>query len=316
MSKFSAIVSGLILLSGLSVPAIAKDGPDDLSGIAPFHDRTMVTVCDAKAKSEKPRLHLVTLSAKGASYIPVEIEYWSPDHQEEVQRASDLEAICQVPGKAGSFYAFESGYWKGGSGRAFEIAIHHDPERGWVGDVVRVFHPFAKPADGTTAGHLQIEGATAFQDGAGQQYLFLGLRGDENNAGQLVIEKLTDGEVSETERHSIDLHDLVPEGRSCSELMLLQSADNEYSIICSGCVDSSDVGPFTSTVCDLGTVEILENGYRLSLKEKPVELAHIDGFKVESLTIVYDDQGRRYICVGTDDESFAPIFRLLPRKED
>ena len=41
-------------------------------------------------------------------------------------------------------------------------------------------------------------------------------------------------------------------------------------------------------------------------------LATIDGLKVESVTVRRTDDGKRQVFVGTDDEHYGGILRLLP----
>lgn len=69
----------------------------------------------------------------------------------------------------------------------------------------------------------------------------------------------------------------------------------------------SDNGPFRSIVYRLGRLE----GDGVVLDREPVVLAVLDGLKVESLAIREQD-GKRQLFVGTDDENYGGILRLLP----
>lgn len=314
MSKFSLTLCSTLLLAGLTLPAWAN--PSDISGMTTFGPKALITVSDCKTKSEKPRLHILNVQPdKGPKYLPITVPVWQDSEKGEVQRASDLEAICKVPEAPGRFYAFESGYWKGGGGRAFELEITHDPVIGWVGRVVNIIRPFKAPADGTTVDHQQIEGCAAFRDGAHHTYFLLGLRGDSEHEGQLVVSRLEeDGQCVELERRPIDLRGFLGGGRSCSDLCLQSYDTNIFHILSSGVIDGGDLGPFKSVIADVGTLEIKADGYELYVPKKASVVYTLDGLKVEAISH-YLNSKKAHLCVGTDDEEYDAVFRLLPIKQ-
>jgi hypothetical protein len=55
------------------------------------------------------------------------------------------------------------------------------------------------------------------------------------------------------------------------------------------------------------------DGPVVEVRKRPLRLAVLDGFKVESLATVRGDDGRRLILVGTDDEDYGGVLRPLPR---
>jgi hypothetical protein len=69
-----------------------------------------------------------------------------------------------------------------------------------------------------------------------------------------------------------------------------------------------DNGPFRSIVYRIGRV----GADGLKLQAKPKVLAVLDGLKVEGLTIREQEDGEREIFIGTDDENYGGILRLLP----
>ncbi|MGM9991347.1 MAG: hypothetical protein ACI376_00630 [Candidatus Bruticola sp.] len=311
-SKLSLTLCSAALLFSLSAPAIAD--PSDISGMANLNQNSLVTVSDVKAKSEKPRLHILQVKDdKGVKFQPIEVLAWDINGDNSVQKASDLEAICQVPGRPYHFYAFESGYWKGGAGRAFELEIGHDPYVGWMARVVNVFHPFPEPEDGTTADHLQIEGCAALQDGQQNTYIFLGLRGDSDHPGQLVVKRLEGDVLTEIERKDIDLRSFFKGGRSCSDLNLQPMGVNKFRVLSVGTIDKGDLGPFDSVICEVGTIELQNKGYKLSMHNKPIDKYRFSGLKVESLCGYFGENAN--LCIGTDDEAYQVVFRPLPRIE-
>ncbi|MBQ7501543.1 hypothetical protein IJT93_02345 [bacterium] len=316
MSKFSNFICSASVLAALALPAFPAwadgDRPSNISGLESFGPEAIIVVTDAKTKSQEPRVSVMTVGEKGNKYMPVTIEQWSVDDP-KAQAASDIESICEVPGEPGHFYAFESGYWKDGSGRAFKIHVNHHPFKGWIGQVEQVVYPFAKPAGGTTSDHEQIEGSAAIKDGDGVLYFLLGLRGSPEHPGQLVVSRLDGDKVVEVERHKLDLRNFL-NGRSCSDLMLCPTSQpNEFDILSSGCIDSSDLGPFSSVICKVGTLEIAKSGYKLKMTD-PQLMYIIDGLKVEALCPTPVTIEGSHISIGTDSENFEPIFRPLPIK--
>lgn len=316
MFKFSKFLCSASVLAALALPVLPaaadEDTPANISGMESFGPEAIIVVNDAKAKSQEPRVSIMTVSEKGNKFMPVLIEQWSVDDP-KAQPASDLESVCEVPGEPGHFYAFESGYWKDGSGRAFKIHVNHHPFKGWIGEVEQVVYPFAKPSDGTTSDHEQIEGSAAIKDGDGTVYFLLGLRGSAQEPGQLVISRLDGDKVVEVERHKLDLRKFL-KGRSCSDLLLAPTHPNEFDVLSSGCIDSSDVGPFSSVICKVASLEITQNGYKLKMVE-PELLYSVDGLKVEALCPTPITIEGSHISIGTDSESYEPIFRPMPIKK-
>ena len=68
-----------------------------------------------------------------------------------------------------------------------------------------------------------------------------------------------------------------------------------------------DNGPFRSVIYRIGGI----NGDDILLDADPHVTAVLDGLKVESLA-VREHEGKRTIFVGTDDENYGGILRLLP----
>lgn len=313
MSKFSTALAGLVLCVACAIPAQAD--PSDISGMAKLGPQSFVTVTDAKAKSEKPRFHVLTLDAKGVHYLPVSIDSWLPDatQDDKLTRSRDLEAICQVPGQPNTYFALESGYWKKSGGRAFVVRFEHHPLQGWQAIVEDIFQPLPQPASGETEDAQQIEGAAAVRDGEETTFLLLGLRGNKETPGQLILGQLDkDLKFKELARHEIDLRPFTNNGRSCSDLALQPVAPNKYLVLFAAANDHGDLGPFYSSICRVGTLEIKPQGVNLDLDAEPHEIYRLDGLKVEAIcpSLPSDDQPQLFI--GTDDESFAPVFRALP----
>jgi len=74
-----------------------------------------------------------------------------------------------------------------------------------------------------------------------------------------------------------------------------------------GTVSDPDNGPFRSAVYAIG--RIVDDA--VVLDAEPKILGLLDGLKVESVTVRELD-GEKQIFVGTDDENYGGILRLLP----
>lgn len=306
----SSLLLGIMLVGSAS--AVSAGEPADFSGIAPLSQSTCISISDYKAKSDKHRVYMVRFEKSGYSVAPLEVDVWGDSRHLDEPNASDLEAICPVPGKTGEFFMAESGWWKNTAGRIFRVRIYDHPMRSWVGSVEEIIHPFPAPADGITPDAQQIEAISAIDGGDGTTILILGLRGNANTPATLVFGKLKNGQYTVMSKAQFCLHELLPGCRSCSDMTLRPNADNSYSIIVSGAVDQGDLGPFNSVVCRIGTVAVDKGQVRFRL-DSPSEIHHVEGLKVEAITAAPAPLPDASVIVGTDDESYAPIIRPLPK---
>lgn len=74
-----------------------------------------------------------------------------------------------------------------------------------------------------------------------------------------------------------------------------------------GTTPTPDNGPFRSVIYRIGRIA----DAKLVLDAKPVVVGLLDGLKVESVAI-REAEGRRELYVGTDDENYGGILRVLP----
>lgn len=73
-----------------------------------------------------------------------------------------------------------------------------------------------------------------------------------------------------------------------------------------------DNGPFRSSVWLIGQVIPDNDTATVILDPEPVLEGRLDGFKAESLAVVSDPENGRKLFVGTDDENYGGVLRLLP----
>ncbi|MCR5661785.1 MAG: hypothetical protein K6G50_06620 [bacterium] len=295
------------LIIGCSlIPAVAHaEMPSSFSGMAPFSKESVAVVNDAKEKNDNFRVAIYYPAENSMEKVKID---WGKQ-----KRASDLEAICPVPGCRGEFFLAESGYWKGDYGRIFRLKVSMDNERGWIGDITSSFTPFNKPESGTTADETQIEGMEAVSDGNGGFYLLLGLRGNEDNGSKLVVSHLSGNNYEKIGTYDFSLHKHLPGCRSCADLQLLPMGNNTFRLYSLGARDAGDFGPFSSVVCEIGSVNVAD-GQLIFTQTEPMKLFQMDGLKAEALTITPRIINNSTFCIGTDDEEYGGIFRPLPNR--
>ena len=74
----------------------------------------------------------------------------------------------------------------------------------------------------------------------------------------------------------------------------------------------NDGGPFRSVVWQIGTISDDIQGNPVVNLGVNFRLASLDGLKVESIAIREVPGGKKEVYVGTDDEHYGGILRLLP----
>jgi len=92
------------------------------------------------------------------------------------------------------------------------------------------------------------------------------------------------------------------------------AVDNAGFIYSASAYDSgNDDGPFRSVVWRIGKIIADKEGNPQVELGEGKRLATLDGLKVESIAVRETEEGGRQIYVGTDDENYGGIIRLLPR---
>ena len=307
--KLTLTALGCACLCGAGSSAAGAAGVEDISGAAQFGDNRIVIVSDTKAHSAKPRLHLVVFSEKKTRYIPIEVTGW----EYPSERASDLEAICRVPNEPEYFYAAESGYYHGRHGRIFRLHIFEDEDGEVRGQTDGSFHAFPLPdanTDYSTPDHLQIEGMAAVAHPEKGDILLLGLRGSQDHPGTLIWGRHYDGKYLIKDSCAVDLRDIIPGGRSISDLHLIEN-HGRYDVFTVATVDFGDRGPYESAVCLIGS---FDPGNLEFTACEPKVIHKIEGLKVEALEASPPLFPNSDFFIGTDDESFGGLIRPLPQR--
>lgn len=93
------------------------------------------------------------------------------------------------------------------------------------------------------------------------------------------------------------------------------AADADGVLYSASSFDSgNDGGPFRSVVWRIGRIGTDADGQPQVDLRAPRRLATLDGLKVESLAVRESSEGGRQLYIGTDDEDFGGILRLLPAR--
>lgn len=268
----------------------------DLSGMAWIEGDLFIGIHDAKRTPEKinwPRVSLMRLpksELQGVIWHPLDLKFPAPEG-----RSSDLESAARLPG-----------------GKAFLFA-----ESGQEGPEPRIFYAVYKE------GSLQIESsivwpvaiknveATAVW-GAGDRMVFLyaeradGLPSTKLRWAPLLLNPLQIGKFEEVTYNAVD-----PVEEGARPIVALEIDTDGFIYMASTYDSGSDDGPYRSVVWRIGKMIIDDNGNPKARLGENKRLWTLDGLKVESIAVRKSKEGNQ-VYVGTDDEHYGGIIRLLP----
>ena len=103
-----------------------------------------------------------------------------------------------------------------------------------------------------------------------------------------------------------------PVGKGARPIVALDVDSDGFIYIVSAYDSGSDDGPYRSVVWRIGRMIADKDGNPQVRLGDHKRLANLDGLKVESITVREPGTGSRQIYVGTDDEHYGGIIRLLP----
>ena len=279
----------------------------DLSGMAWMGDDLFLVVHDAKNPDEldRPRVSLMALPSS------LEGVLWRPSAPEfPGEKSNDLESAARIPG-TNKVLLLESADDGGPFGRIFLGEMAPDSVKileaiGWSS--------FTKP--------FNIEAsAIARADDGGLMFIWAERNNGKDNTdvnwAKLSLDPFRiEGPVSRVNfklpRSAYDaagkaLYDrpivaMDLDGRG--RIYIAASLDPE------GFSETPDDGPFRSAIYRIGAIK--DGAVRLDAEA--ALMAVLDGLKVESIAVRERDGGRE-IFVGTDDENYGGILRVLPERE-
>ncbi len=272
---------------------IGKTLPD-LSGLVWLKDDQFLGVHDSKnLKNDQPRVSLITLpqSAEGVSWKPLKIDWKSVGGL-----AIDLESITRIP-ETDLYILAESSNYQEHRGRLFLIQFKNS-----------ILEPLAVTNWSKTIENIEAIATTKIDN---QLYFFYAERGAEkpNTNIYWTTLSLEPFKIGDCHATKFNTPDSTPNIRHISD-MIISSSKNIY--ISSAFDPNQDNGPFKSSVWKIGKVELNQNNLpSINLATKPEAIAKIDGFKVESLAIRLIENQPQEIFIGTDDENYGGVIRLL-----
>ena len=302
-----ALFAGLVMDSFLAhkpaVRAESETGPlPDISGLAWVERDTFLAVHDAKNPEEnsRPRVSLLSLprTPEGVLWRPLEVDWPHP-----LKESSDLESIARVPGTP-LFLLVESGesvYGGRRFGRIFLVELKGEKP------VIRSFTQLP-----TTT--KNIEGSAVFRSGDRLAFV-CAERGDHQVSTKLFWAdlKLEPFELGKFQQTYFKPGNFT--GRYKRPVSAIEIDDRGHIYIASAYDSDDDNGPFTSVIWRAGRVNAGRAGkFRINLLSRPVELARLDGLKVESLAIRRREQSARELFAGTDDENYGGAIRPIPNQ--
>lgn len=298
-------VVGLIAIALFTYSSAAKNvnnleinrNSPDLSGLAWLRDDQFLAVHDSKSKDpQQPRVGLITLphSSAGITWQPLSIDW------EKVGGvALDLESITPIP-QTNFFILAESGNPNNYQGRLFLMQAQNAS-----------LTPVSAMNWPQTIGNSDIEGIAVarLQD---KFYLLYADRAGDKPKTDICITPLSVAPFSmgSCQSTAFTTPDKTPHIRHISDL----AVDDRGNLYVSSALDpDKDNGPFKSSVWKIGKIALDSNDIpQIQLATKPDAIAEVDGFKVESIALRPRQNQAPEIYMGTDDENYGGVIRLLP----
>ncbi len=269
----------------------------DLSGLAWLRDDQFLAVHDSKRQDpQHPRVSLLNLpqSSAGITWQPLTIDW-----QKVGGIALDLESITPIP-QTDLFILAESGNQKNHQGRLFLMQSQNAS-----------LTPVAVMNWPQSIGNSDIEGIAVarLQD---NYYLLYGDRAEDKPKTDICVTPLSlqPFSLGNCQPTAFITPDKTPHIRHISDL----AVDDGGNLYVSSAFDpNQDNGPFKSSVWKIGKIELDSNDNpKIQLATKPDAIAEIDGFKVESVALRPTQNQTPEIYIGTDDENYGGVMRLLP----
>jgi hypothetical protein len=267
----------------------------DLSGLAWIKEDSFLAVHDSKSLDpNQPRISLINLpqSSKGIEWQTLKIDW------ETVGGISmDLESITNIP-ETNLFILGESSHYKKHRGRLFLMKFENS-----------TLKPIAVTNWPQNIINIEAIATTKINN---QTYFFYAERGADQPSTNicwttLSLEPFTIGKCHPTQFSTADP---TPHIRQISDIEI-DASGNIY--IASALDPNQDNGPFKSSVWKIGQVGLDQTNLpQITLAQNNNAIAEIDGFKVESLALRPSQNQEPEIFIGTDDENYGGVIRLLP----
>jgi hypothetical protein len=269
----------------------------NLSGLSWIEDDLFIGVHDAKNNTEKenwPRISLIRLPQSeldGIIWEPVALNFPGPGGA-----SSDMESICSMPGGK-EFLFVESGQ----EGEQYRRIFYAEYDNGALTISSYIDWPVEI---------VNVEGTEVCL--VGEKLVFLYAERAEGSSttkirwAELSVSPLGFGDFEEVTYVTVD-----PYGPGARPIVAMDIDSNGFIYIVSAYDSGSDDGPYRSVVWQIGKITADDDGnpsVELGINNR---LGNLDGLKVESIAIRELAADSIQIFIGTDDEHFGGIMRLL-----
>ena len=293
----------IMMLASFSINLISASAQElvrastlpDLSGLAWVEDDLFIGIHDAKRNLEKdnwPRVSFIRLpksELQGVTWCSLDLKFPGLEG-----KSSDLESACRIPGGKAFLFA-ESG--QEGDQRIF-YAVYNN-------GTLRIESHMVWPVD-----VKNVEASEVCR--VGERLIFLyaeraeSLPSTKLRWATLSLNPLKIGKFDEITYVGVD-----PVGKGARAIVALDVDSEGFIYIASAYDSGSDDGPYRSVVWRIGKVIAGGDGNPQVELRGNIRLANLDGLKVESIAIRESNKGGKQIYIGTDDENYGGILRLL-----
>ncbi|NUQ63638.1 MAG: hypothetical protein HUU20_14270 [Pirellulales bacterium] len=270
----------------------------DLSGMAWVEEDLFLAVHDGKNEPDEiawPRVSLVRLpkfELEGIRWRNLDVAFPGPQG-----RSHDLESVCRIPGSR-AFLLCESGQKTRKYRRIFHAVLDNENLR------IDSYIPW--PVEITN-----VEASAVAR--VGGQFVFLyaeraeGLASTDIRWAKLSLEPLKIGEFQAVSYEAED-----PTGERARPIVAMDVDSDGLIHIVSAYDSGNDDGPYRSVAWRIGKVSADTQGMpKVELCERQ-RLGTLDGLKVESICVRETPGEEKQVYIGTDDEHYGGILRLLP----
>ncbi|MEM1367065.1 MAG: hypothetical protein AAGG02_03425 [Cyanobacteria bacterium P01_H01_bin.15] len=298
---FAATLLAASLLANIFVaPAQAQQASDaltlpDLSGLVWVEGDVFLGVHDAKRSSENPRISIVQLpnsELKGVTWRTLDLMFPGP-----AGLSNDLESASRIPGTNAFLFA-ESGQDGDRAPRIFLSIYDNETLK------IKSYLEWPVPIN-------NVESIAVSQ--IAEQLVFIyAERADSLPTTKLRWATLSLNPFKLEKFDEITYQGVDPVGKGARPIVALDVDSEGFIYIVSAYDPGSDDGPFRSVVWRVGKISGDENGNPQIELSDVKRLANLDGLKVESITVRELPEEGKQIYIGTDDEHYGGIIRLLP----
>jgi hypothetical protein len=288
--------------------------PNGYSGMANIHDDRYLVVHDLKAHRNGNRLSVIqTVIDQNVNFEGVQVADWK--HADG--QASDLEAVCKVPGTDEEFLAAESGHWEGKYGRMFHLKLDTS-RKPYSASVIHAYDLPEFDAKGPDDPHGdEFEGMECVAIADNNVLVLLAERGGSPVYPAGLVRWFTVDPDSKTlswtsdgrKGKSVNPPGVMNRSLSHRDITALY-LDKNQALWAVGAEDAGESGPFSSYLYQIGSVGSDPHD-PLQLIENTVAERIMSGLKTEALAGPTTTIPESSFSIGTEDECLGGIWRAL-----